>query len=120
MDLMSWFFTISPLVASSSDEGGEAAALPLLLLLSGFIFYGYIYSKYRNADKRHSHESETKANIANLGVLDSFIEHRKGLKNAKLKGANQDRIEGALNKKGAKASTSANAFDLAKKLTSGS
>ncbi|MDR1358554.1 MAG: hypothetical protein LBJ48_04285 [Coriobacteriales bacterium] len=92
-------FILTPIIADSSDSDAVAAA-PLLLLLSGFVFYGYIYARYRNADKRHSHERETSAKTANLGQIDTFIQSRKGLSNARMQGANQDRIEGALNQGG--------------------
>lgn len=116
MDVMGLLYILSPLFAASDDSGEAAAAIPLLLLLSGFIFYGYIYSKYRNTDKRHSHETETMSNIANLGALDNLVEHRTRLKNSKMTGANHDRIEGALNPSASKSAASA-AMDLAKKLT---
>lgn len=99
MDIMFILYTLIPMVASSDDEGG-GELLPLLLLLSGFVFYFYVVARYRNADKRHSHEAETEATVDNLWVIDQLLEHRKGLKNAKMNGANQLRIEGAQNKAG--------------------
>ncbi len=96
MGLMTFIIAVVPLIADSSDSDAAAAA-PLILLLSGFVFYWYIYSRYRNADKRHSHESETSAAIENLVSTDTFIQSRKGLSNAELRGANHTRIDGALN-----------------------
>ena len=95
MDFLTLIFSFAPILAASDDSG--AAAAPLVLLLSGFIFYGIMYSRYRNADKRHSHESETSTMIANLVPSDVFIEKKKGLKSASMNGANHTRIEGALN-----------------------
>lgn len=97
MDFMTLIYSLLPIVASSSDEGGGAEFLPLLLLLSGFIFYFYIISRYRNADKRHAHEKETASQIANLAVYDNLEKNMKGLKNATMTGANHTRVEGALN-----------------------
>ncbi len=97
MDITFLTSLLAPVIAASSDSDAAAAA-PLLLLLSGFIFYGIMYARYRNADKRHTHESETKAEVANLQAGDSFIRSRYGLSNARVEGANHTRIEGALNK----------------------
>lgn len=96
MDLITLIFTLVP-IAASNDDSSAAAAAPLLLLLSGFVFYFYIYSRYRNADKRHSHERETSAHVENLAVSDVLLKNQKGLTNAKMRGANQTRVEGALN-----------------------
>jgi hypothetical protein len=95
MDLMHFIFTLAPVVASSDIEG--AAAAPLILLASGFIFYWLMYTRYRNADKRHSHERETTSTAANLQSCDTFVKHKKGLSNAAMQGANHNRVEGSLN-----------------------
>lgn len=59
-----------------------------LLYLTGFGFFAYIYAKYRNQDARHSHETETKSQLTNLQQKDDFVEHRTGLRDALMKGAN--------------------------------
>jgi len=76
--------------------GGEVLA-PLVLVLSGVILYAMVVSRYRNADKRHTHEKETTATTANLAIMDKFVQSRKGLKNASINGSNHHRVEGALN-----------------------
>ena len=96
MDFITLVFTLAPTFASKVD-GDAIQAAPFILLLSGFIFYGVMYTRYRNADKRHSHEKETTASIANLAATDAYIKSSKGLSNAKMKGSNQTRVEGALN-----------------------
>lgn len=96
MDIEVFISAFAPIILASSDSDGAAAA-PLLLLLSGFIFYGVMYARYRNADKRHTHESETLAEVVNLQSGDTFIQSKKGLSNARMNGANHTRIEGALN-----------------------
>ena len=101
MDVLSYIFNLLPIVASSSDDGNSAALVPLVLCLSGFIFYFYIVSRYRNADKRHSYEKETEATVANLGVHDKLVKNQKGLSNPSMSGANHNRVEGALNQGGA-------------------
>ncbi|MDR1087722.1 MAG: hypothetical protein LBL23_00275 [Coriobacteriales bacterium] len=103
MGIIAFIYVLAPIIADSSDSDAAAAA-PLLLLVSGFVFYGYIYARYRNADKRHSHERETTAKTANLEQIDTFIQSRKGLNNARMQGANQDRVEGALNEGGGEGS----------------
>lgn len=98
MGLLTILFALVPILASS-DDSSSAAAAPLLLLLSGFVFYFLMYSRYRNADKRHSHESETMTEVVNLAAGDTLLQHKKGLSNAKMKGANHTRIEGSISGK---------------------
>ncbi|MCL2750392.1 MAG: growth/differentiation factor [Coriobacteriia bacterium] len=93
MDISNLINTLA-YVASDVDE---SALLPLVLLLSGFIFYGYMYTRYRNADKRHKDEMETTTIVANLVSTDTYFKSRKGLKNATMAGSNHKRVEGALN-----------------------
>ncbi|MCL2808072.1 MAG: hypothetical protein FWD27_07980 [Coriobacteriia bacterium] len=85
------------IIASSDTEDG-AALIPLVLALSGVIFYAAMYSRYRNADKRFLYEKKTSATVANLIPTDNFLQKRKGLTNASLRGANHKRVEGALNR----------------------
>jgi hypothetical protein len=86
--------------AASSSDSNYAAFIPLVLCLSGFIYYFVIYARYRNTDKRHHHENETTATVQNLQRYDQLIEHRKGLRNASMKGRNENTIEGSLAKGG--------------------
>ena len=95
MDVTLCIYSLAPMVASSDSD--EAGLLPLLLLLSGFIFYGVMYARYRNADKRHTHEKETSAVLENLTAQDALIKQQKGLRNAKMPGSNHARVEGSLN-----------------------
>jgi hypothetical protein len=78
----------------SSDEG--SIAVVLVFLLTGPIYYAIIYMRYRNTDKRHSHETETKAAIENVETADTFVEHRKRLKNGEIHGRNDKAVKGAL------------------------
>ncbi|MEL0627066.1 hypothetical protein V6245_08930 [Salinibacterium amurskyense] len=86
------------LAAGSSDD--DSGGLGLVFLLSGFIFYSAIYLRYRNTDKRHSHESETEAAMVNLNETDNFIKSKKGLTNARMSGANNKAVRGARNSTG--------------------
>ena len=70
-----------------------------IFLLSGFIYYGIIYGKYRNAGARHNHETETKHTMKNLRENDEFVETRKRLSNATMRGANNKHVDGASTKK---------------------
>ncbi len=81
------------ILASSSD--GEGVGFGALLLLSGFIFYGFVFFRYRNADKRHKHESETKASMLNVQVADERAGSIKGVRNSRMQGANNRSIRGA-------------------------
>ena len=65
-----------------------------LLLLSGFVFYTTMYLRYRNSDKRHHYEVETKHEISNLIKVDDFMESKYGLNNARILGENSDDLKG--------------------------
>lgn len=80
------------LAETSSDDSGNFA---FLFLFSGFVFYGIIYLKYRNTDKRHNHESETEASLHNLREDDRFHRSLKGVSNSKMRGANNHEVRGA-------------------------
>jgi hypothetical protein len=92
-----------------TDDSDSGALLPLLLCLSGFIFFVVMYQRYRNSDKRHSHEKETSASIQNLQQYDQFNKHRKRLRNSMMSDRNDNRLEGSLN-------TSTNLVDKLTKL----
>lgn len=81
------------ILASNSD--GDGVGIGALLLLSGFIFYGYVFFRYRNADKRHMHESETTSSMHNVQVADERAGAIKGVKNSRMQGANNMKVQGA-------------------------
>ncbi len=95
MDL-SVLATSTPVVLASIGSGdGEGGSIGLLLLLSGFVFYGLMYLRYRNTDKRHRHESETRAEIHDVRALDQFHRSLKGVSNSRMRGANNREVRGA-------------------------
>jgi hypothetical protein len=65
-----------------------------VFLASGFVFYGVMYARYRNNDARHKYEEETKTVVTDLRKVDTFVESRKGLTNAKIVGANNHSVSG--------------------------
>ena len=65
-----------------------------LFLLSGIIFFLINYFRYRNSNARHQYEAETKNTISNLRNVDTFIEHRKRLRNSKIDGINNYNVNG--------------------------
>lgn len=81
------------LASGSSDDSG---GFGLVFLASGFVFYGIVYLKYRNVNKRHRHESETEATVHNLQAEDHRVKSLKGLSNSKMSGSNSDGVRGAL------------------------
>lgn len=84
-------------VESSSSSGDDNGKLGLLFLLAGFLFYGAMYLRYRNVDKRDHYESETKAETANMQAQDAFARSLTHLKNSRMKGANNHSVRGARN-----------------------
>lgn len=67
-----------------------------LFLLSGFAFFGVMYMRYRNANARHTYESETKRTVSNLVKKDEFLEHREHLRDAEIEGENTRALKGNL------------------------
>ena len=70
-----------------------------LFLFSGIIFYIMMYIRYRNADKRHTYEKDTKTNVSNLKSIDNYIERRKRLGSPRITGVNNNIVKGSKNKK---------------------
>ncbi len=81
------------LMGSSSGDDDSSAGL-LLLFLTGFIFYGIMYLRYRNSDARHSYENETKKDVTNMVRFDEFVEKRKKLRNSSMTDRNDKSLDG--------------------------
>jgi len=79
-------------LASSSD--GDSSNLGLLFLLSGFVFYGLMFFRYRNAHRRHKHESETRSTMHDVRSVDQFVTSEKGLSSPTMAGANNKDVRG--------------------------
>ena len=71
-------------------------------LTPGFIFYWIKMAKYRNMDKRHMHEAETKSTVKNMKKSDNLREHRKGLSNSRIAGQNDSEVKGVISRNGKK------------------
>jgi ribosomal protein S27E len=93
-------FTWIKLWLGVDTDDGNPWWLGLAGLTPGFIFYWMKMSKYRNMDKRHKHEADTKSDIKNLKKSDVFHEHRKGLSASRIKGQNDSEIRGVIAKNG--------------------
>ena len=78
--------------ATTSDD--DNGLFFLLLLLSGFVYYGIMYSRYRNKGARHTYEKETKRDMYDLKSTDDLLEHLKGLNDPFIKGCNDSKLEG--------------------------
>lgn len=63
-----------------------------IFLSLGVIFYFIFYSKYRNQNARHTHESETDTKIDNITESDEFIQTKKRLRNSMIEGANNHSV----------------------------
>ena len=70
----------------------------LILLLSGVFFYTAQVSKYRNKGARHTYEKETKHQITNMKEKDNLLDHKTGLSNSSMIGANNTSIKGEYTK----------------------
>ncbi len=81
--------------AASDNSDNNSGKLGLILMLAGFVFYGAMYLRYRNTDKRDHYESETKAETANMEAQDAFSRSLTHLKNSRMSGANNTSVRGA-------------------------
>lgn len=88
-------------LASSSSSEGDPRAFGLLFFLSGFLFYGFMYLRYRNSDKRHRHEAETEARMLDVRAWDQQVDTQKGVSHSRMKGANNDEVRGVVAQGGA-------------------
>ncbi|MBF0688994.1 MAG: growth/differentiation factor [Cellulomonas sp.] len=75
----------------SSDEGSGKVML-LLLLLAGPLYAGWVHLRYRNTDKRHHHESETRSDMLDVQAQDVRTGARTGLRSARMQGANSRKV----------------------------
>ncbi|MBR2674148.1 MAG: TFIIB-type zinc ribbon-containing protein [Mogibacterium sp.] len=69
---------------------------PWAFLLSGFIFFFAMYSRYRNQGARHYHEKETKTEVSDLRCSDEFVRSRYKLSNSMMSDANNNHVGGTL------------------------
>lgn len=85
-------------VAASDSSNDGINGIAYLFLLSGVGFYALMFLKYRNVNKRHHHETETKAGIADVRAMDALHQSLTGLKNSRMRDANNDSVRGSLNR----------------------
>lgn len=83
------------LAGGSSD--GDGGGFGLLFLLAGPLFYGYVYLRYRNTDKRHEHEKKTEATLHDVRGDDRQVRSLRGVSHSRMKGANNREVRGSLN-----------------------
>ncbi|MCL2373464.1 MAG: TFIIB-type zinc ribbon-containing protein [Defluviitaleaceae bacterium] len=76
------------MLASLHPDDEIIAFIPLVLLASGFAFYGYFYKKYRNTSARFSHETDTKTTVCNMESKDEICDRLVGVSHSKMRGAN--------------------------------
>ena len=65
-----------------------------ILILSGFIYFIFMFVRYRNFNARHTYEKETKTTISNLRNVDRLIKHQTGLTSSRMHGANNNAVSG--------------------------
>lgn len=65
-----------------------------IFILSGFIYFIFMFVRYRNSNARHKYEKETKTTISNLRNVDRLIKHQTGLTNSRMNGANNNSVSG--------------------------
>ena len=91
-----WFFYMKFFVFGNDDSDGDTVLFGLLFFTPGFLFYWLKYNRYRNASARHGHEKETKAEMKNLRQVDEKRETRKRLRNSRIAGENDAKVNGVV------------------------
>jgi len=81
------FLTVSLLAVFYGDDT-FIALIPLVLLASGFVYWGYYYNKYRNKSARFEHEKDTKAAMSKVVKGDKMCNRLVGVRNDKMRDAN--------------------------------
>lgn len=84
-------------ILASSDSGSDGSGFAYFFLLSGFVFYGIMYARYRNAGQRHFHEKETETVMQEPVVADQYVQSLKGLSNSTMRGSNHQQVKGSRN-----------------------
>ena len=70
-----------------------SAFIAFFLLTPALILYEFIKRKYRNIEARHTFETETKTNTTIFINENTFITERRGMRNERIKGQNNTRID---------------------------
>lgn len=86
---------VAEVVIRASSEEDSWGKIGLAFLASGPAFFWAMYIRYRNTDKRHRYEAETKAEMANVQGTDEFVQSMKGLSNSRMPRANNNSVRGA-------------------------
>ena len=93
-------FLLLTMATFETDE--DSVPIGFLGYIAGFVFYWAMKRHYRNMDKRHYHEAETRAKMENLKQKDKFVKSKKRLRNAWMENANNTTVYGAVSGKKAK------------------
>lgn len=78
------------------EDKDNPAAWGLLGFTPGFIYYWLVVRHYRNMDKRHIYERETRAELIHLSKKDQLVKRMKGLENSQMRGRNDLDLKGGL------------------------
>lgn len=84
-------------ILADGDSEGGAGTLGLIFLLSGPLFYGYVFLRYRNTDKRHHHERETEAAMLDVKAVDNHVQTLTGVSHSRMRGANNHEVRAKAN-----------------------
>ncbi|WP_051196955.1 hypothetical protein [Jonesia quinghaiensis] len=91
------FASMATVTMDIGTDGDGSNWLSMLFLLSGPAYYFFMYSRYRNQNKRHHHEAETLAETANLQASDNRVKRVTGVSNSRIRGDNARDVSGARN-----------------------
>lgn len=79
----------APGVVPAASEAEDISQLLWLLgPIGGVGFFMMVYLRYRNTNKRHAYERETKSDVLDMRTYDQRVSSVKGVRNSSIAGAN--------------------------------
>ena len=94
IEIIFGFIAVFMFATTYTDSEDDGSFIFLFLLLSGFIYYGAMYTKYRNKNARHTYETETKYESSNLRKVDQLLQRKKRLRNRFIEDRNDNTLDG--------------------------
>lgn len=79
IEIIAVIIGVLAMILFSSKEKDSKNLFFCITFLAGFIYYAWIYFRYRNSKARHKHESETEAKVRNMERRDDYQDTRTGL-----------------------------------------
>ena len=94
IEVISFIISLGIYIEMTATDPDDGTIFVFALCAAGFVYYGYIYARYRNQNARHTYESDTKTEIENMEKVDELLEHKKRLDRVEIERRNDNKLEG--------------------------